>query len=355
MKLLTVIGARPQFIKAATVSRGITQASNIEEIIVHTGQHFDHNMSDVFFKELNIPAPDVNLNINGGTGIEQTAHMMLELDKSIFQYKPDALMVYGDTNSTLSGALVAARNNIPLVHVEAGLRSFNNKMPEEINRIVTDRLSSLLFTPTETADRNLVSEGVDKELIVRVGDVMYDAALLFGGKANLNELAGKSFNNSYILATVHRAENTDDKERLSPIISALKVLAQEHVVVLPLHPRTKKFIQTYKLDLGNIQVIPPVGYLTMLALERNAKLIATDSGGVQKEAFFNRVPCITLRDETEWTELVELGCNVLTGASFDKILSSAKDMLSKDILYPSNMYGGGKASERIVHELMKLA
>lgn len=351
MKVITVIGARPQFIKAAVVSNAF-KARGIEELILHTGQHFDNNMSDVFFDELGIPKPAFNLGIGGGSHGQNTGRMIEGVEKVLMDEKPDWLLVYGDTDSTLAGALAAVKLHIPIAHVEAGLRSFNRRMPEEINRILTDHAATMLFAPMETAVRNLANEGVDPEKVMNVGDVMYDAALFYGAKADKESqiletlgLAGKE----YILATVHRAENTDATERLTAIIQGMADCGRQ--IVLPLHPRTKARMASLGLDLPeNVLAIEPIGYLDMVMLEKNAALIMTDSGGVQKEAFFYHVPCITLRDETEWVELVEAGWNqIVPPLSSDAIvdaISSAR-MPGKSI----QPYGKGNAAELVADKL----
>lgn len=316
-KIVTVLGARPQFIKASVVSHAIAQSPGLTEVVVHTGQHFDANMSDVFFAELGMSKPDYFLDIHGGTHGAMTGRMLESVEQVLLKEKPDVVLVYGDTNSTLAGALAAAKLHIPVAHVEAGLRSFNMRMPEEVNRILTDRISRWLFTPTKTASENLVREGFADEQIIEVGDVMYDVALHHGSRVQsgtglMAKLGLKEKN--YVLATVHRAENTDHPERLAAIVDALIATAKTLPVVWPLHPRTRVVLQQAgRLDIlaEAVHLIEPVGYLDMVQLEKYAALIATDSGGVQKEAFFYRVPCATLRNETEWVELVEAGWNRL--------------------------------------------
>ncbi len=360
MKILTVVGARPQFIKAAAVSRVIKTHydSTLNEVIVHTGQHFDENMSKVFFDELDIPAPQYNLEISGGSHGLMTGRMLEAIEGVILQEKPDYLLVYGDTNSTLAGAIAAAKLHVPVAHVEAGLRSFNMRMPEEINRILTDRVSTLLFCPTETAVKNLSNEGVSAG-VYNAGDVMYDVALFYKQRAYeqskiLQNLGLRKAN--FVLATCHRAENTDDPERLEQILGALSGIAEILPVVLPLHPRTKKLINTYGLShlLDNLIVTEPLPFLDMIALEQSAKIICTDSGGVQKEAFFYQVPCITMRDETEWVETVNLGWNKLTGANLEKIqneLQGYLESMPKMVKYAP--YGCGDASEKIVNKILE--
>ena len=315
-RILTVIGARPQFIKAAAVSRRIAQTPGLSETLVHTGQHYDANMSDVFFEELDIPPPAHHLGIGGGGHGAMTGQMLAAIEALLQTDRPDVLMVYGDTNSTLAGALAAAKLHIPVAHVEAGLRSFNKRMPEEINRILADNCADLLFTPTATATQNLLHEGMDRSRIVECGDVMFDAALHFGQRAAAVGAGAARFDlppGGYVLATVHRQENTDDPARLAAIVGGLAQVAAELPVVLPLHPRTRARLQASDQDaaLAALTIIDPVGYLDMVGLEKDAAVIATDSGGVQKEAFFHKVPCVTLRDETEWVELVEAGWNRL--------------------------------------------
>ncbi|MBH8604128.1 non-hydrolyzing UDP-N-acetylglucosamine 2-epimerase [Thermoactinomyces sp. CICC 10522] len=352
MKILTVVGARPQFIKAAPVSRAIRKQA--DEILVHTGQHYDKSMSDVFFSELHIPVPDYHLHVGSKSHGAQTGEMLSRIEEVILKEKPDCLLVYGDTNSTLAGALAASKLHVPVAHVEAGLRSFNKRMPEEINRILTDHVSEWLFCPTQTAVNHLATEGIRRGVHL-VGDVMLDAVQYNSRLANeksgiLKELNIKT--GEYILITLHRAENTDDPARLSQIISALNELPLP--AVLPLHPRTKGKMAPMGLAITNpnVKLIEPVGYLDMLQLEVNAKKILTDSGGVQKEAFFAKVPCITMRDETEWTETVELGANLLVGADQSKILD-AVDNFTVDFTRMKDVFGDGRASEKITDQLLK--
>lgn len=314
MKIITIIGARPQFIKAAVVSHAFKQYKKIKEIIVHTGQHFDNNMSDVFFQELEIPKPKYNLGIGGNQHGAMTGQQLEKIEKVLLKEKPDWVLVYGDTNSTLAGALAAVKLHIPVAHIEAGLRSFNRQMPEEINRILVDHIADILFAPTHTAVSHLKNEGLqDKTRLV--GDVMYDAALFYKNIAKTKSNILQKLNlDNYILATIHRAENTDNEQSLQKIITALLELAQNTTIVMPIHPRTLKALE--KLSLlkqvqHKITLIEPVGYLDMVMLEQHTKLIITDSGGVQKEAFFHQIPCVTLRDKTEWVELIDLGWNTL--------------------------------------------
>lgn len=352
MKILTVIGARPQFIKAATVSNKIRRNGN-SEILVHTGQHYDNNMSDIFFEELGIPKPDYNLSIGSSNHGHQTGSMLIALEEIYLKEKPDMVLVYGDTNSTLAGALCASKLLIPVAHVEAGLRSFNKVMPEEQNRILTDHISDLLFAPTLTAVKNLATENITKG-VHNTGDVMYDAINLFKERAKevstiVEKLSLKE--NGYILSTIHRAENTDNIDRLTSIISALSNSGEK--IILPLHPRTKKFISEYNLQVGdNIQIIDPVGYLEMISLQENAKKIVTDSGGVQKEAYFLKKPCITMRDETEWVETVEVGWNIIVGTDKYAIIDAINNFNPKS--KQELIFGDGRASEKIVELLKKL-
>jgi UDP-N-acetylglucosamine 2-epimerase len=352
-KILTIIGARPQFIKAAPVSRALRERGGLREVLVHTGQHYDANMSQVFFDELEIPAPHFNLGVGSGGHGEQTGEMLKRLEPLMVSQKPDLVLVYGDTNSTLAGALVASKLRMLVAHAEAGLRSFNRSMPEEINRVVADHLSTLLFCPTKTAVLNLKKEGIAKNVFT-TGDVMYDAALMFSKKAEQksNVLSRLGLQpKRYILATVHRPENTDDKNRLANIFAALEKLAEDTTVVFPLHPRTKKMAQSFSLAqrLSKVKVIEPAGFLDMIRLESNASLIVTDSGGVQKEAYFHRVPCVTLRKETEWVETVEAGWNTLAkDLSQNAIAGLARKMMVPDGTRKTiREYGDGKAAGKM--------
>ena len=350
MKILTIVGARPQFIKAGTVSREIGKYENIEEIILHTGQHYDANMSNIFFEEMKIPKPNYFLGIGGKSHGAMTGQMIEKIEEIALKEKPDWIMVYGDTNSTLAGSIVAVKLHIKLAHIEAGLRSFNMQMPEEINRILTDRVSTLLFCPTPIAVENLFKEGFENFncKLVKSGDVMYDGILFY------KEIAKKPFDSigkEFILCTIHRAENTDNEERLRSIFDALSQIGKEKQIILPLHPRTKKIIEKLNLEVSNITIIEPVGYLEMVWLIKNCTLIMTDSGGLQKEAFFFEKPCIVLRDETEWIELVEKGFNKLAGADKDKILSIYEHQnFSQN--FDIDLYGLGNASQIIVNELL---
>jgi UDP-GlcNAc3NAcA epimerase len=355
-RILTVIGARPQFIKAAAVSRRIAKTGGLHEDLVHTGQHFDANMSDVFFDELSIPHPAHHLGIAGGGHGAMTGRMLTALEELLIAERPDMVMVYGDTNSTLAGALAATKLHIPVAHVEAGLRSFNKRMPEEINRILADQCSDLLFTPTAAATANLLNEGVPRSRIVECGDVMFDAALHFAARAEASGAGAARYGlapGEYVLATVHRQENTDDPERLMAVLDGLAGVAAEMPVVLPLHPRTRARIEAAGLGarLEVLRVIDPVGYLGMVGLEKDACVIATDSGGVQKEAFFHGVPCVTLRDETEWVELVEAGWNRLVPPLDAKAIATA--ILNAQGAQGKTVtpYGSGDASGAIMKTL----
>ena len=356
MKIVTIVGARPQFIKAAAVSRSIQNVSKLNEVLVHTGQHFDDNMSAIFFDELDIPRPYYNLGICGGYHGEQTAKMLLKIEDLLLEEKPNLVMLYGDTNSTLAGSLAAVKLHIPIAHVEAGLRSFNKKMPEEINRILTDHSSDILFTPTETAIKNLKNEGITGDKVSHVGDVMLDSTLHYTLKAERESTILADLNISskkFILVTIHRAENTDNLDKLNQIFNALEMLAKRHILVLTLHPRTRKSLESlnYSFQTSNIKFIEPIGFLDMLMLEKHSKTIITDSGGVQKEAYFQKVPCITLRDETEWIELVENGWNVL--ANPNNLLEIFNCLKASEFPKVDTIYGGGEASKRIVDVLLK--
>lgn len=358
MKIITVIGARPQFIKAATVSRILKKESNIKEIIIHTGQHYDANMSEIFFMELDIPKPDYNLGIGGALHGEMTGRQLEAIEEVLILEKADLVLVYGDTNSTLAGALAAAKLSIPVLHVEAGLRSFNKKMPEELNRILTDHLAELLFAPTQTAVASLANEGLQGDKVIISGDVMYDAAIFYAEKAEdkkslLDKIGVRP--KSYILATIHRAENTDDEYRLKWIVDQIIKVSEKIQIVLPLHPRTRKALANQDLleDVEEaVLVIDPVGYLEMVLLEKYARVIVTDSGGVQKEAYFHHVPCITLRNETEWVELVNNGSNRLCEFLGDNLVNMAFTEFD-EIKTDYNLYGKGHAAEAIVDEIYK--
>lgn len=364
MKVLTIVGARPQFIKAATVSRAIgrwnaTQPNSgrIEETIVHTGQHYDENMSDVFFRDLDIPSPEYSLGIGSGSHGTQTGRMLAGIEQIILDRCPDCVLVYGDTNSTLAGALAAAKLHVPVAHVEAGLRSFNRRMPEEINRVLTDHISHWLFCPTSTAVENLAREGIIDGVYL-VGDVMYDGVLYYLDrlpKTTLDRLGLQP--REYLLATAHRAENTDDPKHLAQIIHLLNDISSiDRPVVLTLHPRTEKAIAENKLKLADsLRVIPPASYFDMIELLANAAAVVTDSGGIQKEAFFLKTPCLTLRNETEWVETVDCHANRLVGSSY-QLASQALAELGAGTWQPdfsAQPYGNGIAAEEILVRLMK--
>jgi UDP-GlcNAc3NAcA epimerase len=360
LRILTVVGARPQFIKAAVVSRAIADHNRqgvpplIQEEIVHTGQHYDAQMSQVFFDELGLPAPAVNLGVGSGPHGQMTGRMLEKLEEIMHSRRPDWVLVYGDTNSTLAGALAAAKLHIPVAHVEAGLRSFNRQMPEEINRVLTDHLAQLHFCPTQTAMENLAREGIT-EGVFHVGDVMYDAAMLFAPIARQKSRLLETLHlqpKQYFLATIHRAENTDDPERLTGIWEGLNRLSKTRPVVVPLHPRTRHALQKCGLweladaasGSNGLRIIEPVGFLDMIRLEESAALILTDSGGVQKEAYFHRVPCVTLREETEWLETVRTGWNRLVGTDPERIAQ----MAPWTPLEPITEYGDGQAARKVV-------
>lgn len=363
MKIVTVIGARPQFIKAAAVSNAVQRHNKnncpfLQEVIIHTGQHYDNNLSEVFFQELNIPKPNYNLGIGSGSHGQQTGRMLEAIEGVLFTEKPDLAMVYGDTNSTLAGALAATKLHIPVAHVEAGLRSFNRNMPEEINRVLTDHLADILFAPTAQAVANLQVEGISSKNICQSGDVMYDAALLFseGAEANSRILEQVGLlRGEYVLATIHRAENTDDPAQLAIIFRNLIELSAEATVVVPLHPRTRESLT--KQDLirqaeSCLTIIQPVGYLDMVMLEKNARIIITDSGGVQKEAYFYNVPCITVRAETEWVELVAAGWNRLVLPKKTTDLADAVRKTEIPVSKDTKIYGED-ASSIIVETLCR--
>ena len=355
VKLCTIVGARPQFIKAATLSRLFQDLSAVEEIIVHTGQHYDDNMSSCFFDELAIQKPAHQLNIGSATHGHQTGKMLIEIETILLQEKPAWVLVYGDTNSTLAGALAAAKLKIPVIHIEAGLRSFNRNMPEEINRVITDHLSELLFTPSENSRKQLLKEGIPADKIYNVGDVMFDATLFYNEFNKTRTTVVDHWNllnRPYVLATIHRAENTDDSNRLKNICDALIELSNIHRVVMPLHPRTRNILHKkswFQNLLDAVRIVEPVGYLDMLALEQHASLIVTDSGGVQKEAYFNRIKCVTLRNETEWVELVDAGWNHL--CSPDNPIDLIPYLTSAKIKVQDNLYGNGDAAHQIINIL----
>jgi UDP-GlcNAc3NAcA epimerase len=348
MKVASIVGARPQFIKAAPLDRELRR--DHQHLLIHTGQHYDYTMSAIFFDELGIPEPDYNLGIGSAKHGRQTGEMLVGIEETLLGEQPDCVVVYGDTNSTLAGALAAAKLHLPLAHVEAGLRSYNRDMPEEINRVLTDHAADLLFCPTETAVENLAREGLT-EGVDNVGDVMYDAVLqsmdaVERRSAVLGSLGLET--GSYLLATVHRASNTDDLQNLSSILEALNEI--EEAVVFPAHPRTRRAMERAGYTPSpHVHLLEPVGYLEMLKLEKNARLVLTDSGGVQKEAFFFGVPCVTLREETEWVETVEAGWNTLAGANKERILQAVHTFRPEGD--QPQVFGDGKASEKIVRHL----
>lgn len=358
MKIITVIGARPQFVKAAVVSRAIIEynkANKYQEIvehIVHTGQHFDKNMSSIFFDQMGIPKPHYNLEINSLSHGAMTGKMLEKIEAVLLKEKPDWVLVYGDTNSTLAGALAAKKLHIKVAHVEAGLRSFNMDMPEEVNRILTDRISDILFCPTQTAMENLEKEGYAniKSDRIQCGDVMYDAALFYADRAFKPK--GLEQTDDFVLSTIHRQENTDDPVKLTSIFGALGEIAEKQRVVLPLHPRTVKKLEEFNIvPTKNIQILDPVGYFEMIWLLSNCQMAITDSGGLQKEAFFFKKPCITIRDETEWVELIYNKVNFLTGSDKDKIIDTFNHIKEASIDFSMNLYGKGDTGHLIVKEL----
>jgi UDP-GlcNAc3NAcA epimerase len=378
MKIITIIGARPQIIKAAALSRAIKNnySDRITEIIVHTGQHYDENMSQVFFDELAIPHPDYNLNTGSGSHGKQTALMIDKIEEIVVKEQPKAIVLYGDTNSTLAGAIAASKIHVPVVHIEAGLRSFNKAMPEEVNRIICDHVSTLLFSPTITGYTNLLKEGfkennippytIDNPKVFHCGDVMYDNSLYYSGIAEEKTRIIENNNltkNNFILSTIHRNNNTDEPLRLSALFEALNTISVENNIdiIIPLHPRTAKLLQTnlkpelYKAVAANnrIKIIQPVSFLEMIALEKNAKVVITDSGGVQKEAFFFKKPCIILRSETEWIELLKCGSAIIADADKTKIIEAYNYFSSAKNLQFPDLFGEGKASDFICESIVK--
>ena len=349
-KILTVVGARPQFVKAAALSRALKKIG-VEEVLVHTGQHFDENMAEIFFRQMEIPQPKYNLGINSLSHGAMTGRMLEEIEKVLIIEKPSVVVVFGDTNSTLAGALAASKLHIPVAHVEAGLRSFNMKMPEEINRILTDRISNYLFCPTEVAVKNLQAEGFENFAIniINSGDVMYDVALYYsqfsGDRSTIISDLGLN-EKPFLLTTLHRQENTDDLLRLNSIISALNLLSTDFRIVLPIHPRTRKILQNENIKL-NFEPIDPVGYFDMIELLKHCKLVITDSGGLQKEAFFFGKHCLVARDETEWTELVDLNYNFMVGAETEKMVNTVAKVENASAKFDIKPYGEGNAAEKI--------
>ncbi len=381
MKILTIVGARPQFVKAAAVSRAVIACKGaVSEKIVHTGQHYDKNMSDIFFEQMAIPKPDYFLDIHGLTHGAMTGQMLQKIEEVIQKESPDIVLVYGDTNTTLAGALAAVKLHVPVAHVEAGLRSFNRAMPEEINRLVTDHVANVLFCPTSAAIENLEKEGIAETPEMKIGpgfrkinmpgDVMLDCALYYArdsqahalvyarGKPLYEILEKQGALDDFALCTMHRAENTDDEKRCKGIIAALLDIAPEKPVVFPVHPRTRKAMERFGMDpakeSNRFHMIDPVGYFDMLELLKRCSLVLTDSGGLQKEAYFFKKPCVTMRDETEWVELVEKGANMLAGANRDAIGKAGQVMSKKEIGFDLGLYGNGEASRKIVSVLAEL-
>lgn len=354
-KIITIVGARPQFIKAATLSRQF-RLLGVEELMIHTGQHFDANMSDVFFDEMEIPKPAFQLTIHGLTHGAMTGRMLEGIEKILIKEKPDGVMVFGDTNSTLAGALAASKLHIPVIHVEAGLRSFNMEMPEEINRILTDRISNVLFCPTDTAIKNLQREGFENMpvQIIKNGDVMQDAAMYYAARAEQKSVILKHLNlPEFVLATIHRQENTDSPENLRNIVAGLNAINRQTPVVVPIHPRTRNILTQLNI-VPEFRLIDPVGYFDMIMLLKSCELVITDSGGVQKEAFFFGKHCITLREQTEWVELIENGFNRLVGSDPLKLKNAFEFFKTKTSDFSVDLYGNGKAAEmaaKIIKEL----
>ena len=357
MKILSIVGARPQIIKAASFSRYLKSLPDVEEILLHTGQHYDNNMSEDFFLEMNIPKPNYNLEVGSDSQAKQTARMMMGIDNIILKECPDFILVYGDTNSTLAGSLVGTKHFIPGIHVEAGLRSYDRTMPEEINRILSDKISTILFCPSKVAVDNLKKEGI-QEGVYDVGDILLETYQYYKEKAQTNSSVLNEYNlvpKQYSLCTIHRASNTDNLKNLKNIFTGLT--ASGEMIILPMHPRTRKIInmnRSFNKYIGNnIRIIDPVGYLDMISLEANAKKIVTDSGGIQKEAYFNRVPCITLRENTEWIETVKVGANVLVGVDSNMIKELISGFSPDKTCYKQKLYGDGKTSEKIIKILKK--
>jgi len=356
-KIVTILGARPQFVKAAVLSRVISKYRNIEEVIVHTGQHYDANMSAIFFEEMEIPKPKYNLQINGLSHGAMTGQMLQKIEEILVEEKPSLVVVYGDTNSTIAGALAAKKMNIKVAHVEAGLRSFNMKMPEEINRILTDRISDLLLCPTDTAIENLQKEGFDNmpSKVVKCGDIMKDAVEFYGKTSGEKSSIISKLNlkdNEFVLATIHRQENTDDIENLKSIFEGLEIISKQKQVVLPLHPRTEAILEKFNLNY-NIIIIKPVGYFDMLELLKNCNLVITDSGGLQKEAFFNKKHCIIAREETEWVELVSNGFAKIVGSDSQAIINTFENFQHSSTSFDMELYGN-EVGEKVYNEIINL-
>ncbi len=356
-KIVTVLGARPQFVKAAVLSRIISKYKTIEEVIIHTGQHYDANMSAVFFEEMEIPKPKYNLDINGLSHGAMTGQMLQKIEEVLIDEKPDLVIVYGDTNSTLAGALAAKKLNIKVIHVEAGLRSFNMKMPEEINRILTDRISDLLLCPTDTAIENLEKEGflALPSKVVKCGDIMKDAVEFYGKMAAQKSSIVSKLNlkaNEFVLATIHRQENTDTIDNLKSIFEGLEAISKQKQVVLPVHPRTKAILEKYNLNY-DITIIEPVGYFNMLELLKNCNLVITDSGGLQKEAFFNKKHCIIIREETEWVELVSNRFAKIVGYNKKSMMNAFESFQNSSANFEIELYGN-EVGEKIYSEILSL-
>jgi UDP-GlcNAc3NAcA epimerase len=356
VKVVTIVGARPQFIKAAVVSRAIAASDKITEVIIHTGQHFDPGMSDIFFNELQIPTPAYNLAIGGGTHGQNTGRMIEAIESILIKEKPDWVVVYGDTDSTLAGALAAKKLHIKLAHVEAGLRSYNMRMPEELNRILTDRISDILFCPTDTAISNLVKEGFENFpcRFIKTGDVMYDASLFYSNRAKQPSFSKSLDNRQFVLCTIHRAENTDNEKKLKEIFDALLRISTFVDIVVPVHPRTVKKIKEFGLKITSekLHLVDPVGYLEMIWLLQHSQLVLTDSGGLQKEAYFFQKACVTLREETEWVELVKTGFNILAGTDSNLIFDSYIKLSETPFKEAPELYGDGHSAESMLKELI---
>lgn len=356
VKIVTIVGARPQFIKAAVVSRAIAASDKITEVIIHTGQHFDPGMSDIFFNELQIPTPAYNLAIGGGTHGQNTGRMIEAIESILIKEKPDWVVVYGDTDSTLAGALAAKKLHIKLAHVEAGLRSYNMRMPEELNRILTDRISDILFCPTDTAISNLVKEGFENFpcRFIKTGDVMYDASLFYSNRAKQPSFSGSLDNRQFVLCTIHRAENTDNEKKLKEIFDALLRISTFVDIVVPVHPRTVKKIKEFGLKITSekLHLVDPVGYLEMIWLLQHSQLVLTDSGGLQKEAYFFQKACVTLREETEWVELVKTGFNILAGTDSNLIFDSYIKLSKTPFKEAPELYGDGHSAESMLKEFI---
>lgn len=355
MKIITILGARPQFVKAAAFSRYVQQYSDVQETIVHTDQHYDQNMSESFFRELDIPNPKYHLGCGGLSQGAMTGRMLEKVEEILKEEKPNVVMVYGDTNSTIAGALAAVKMHIPVAHVEAGLRSFNMKMPEEVNRVLTDRISDFLFCPSEKAVQNLLKEGTDEKRIFNVGDIMYEALLYYSQNIEPSVSVQKILGDisDFILCTIHRAENLNNNDKVTELFWGLDALAGEIPILLPLHPHTRSRLEAIGIKLENLRILEPVGYKDMLFLLKMCKLVMTDSGGLQKEAYFMKRPCITLREETEWVETVDVGANTLVGADIKKIRASIGKYSNTDFDFSERLYGDGKTSEKIISILLE--